>query len=91
MGVFELADSTERVVYIGTAGANSRFGLQGELRSSLGLAAMFRYEVTTVYLTRQRELLMVYYADHGAYPERHSLEELRNLGRLSLRERRRES
>lgn len=83
MGVFELADAEERVVFVGFAGGKSLFGLKGEVAAALQKyeqAALFRVEVTTSYHTRYRELLMVHVADHGELPP---LNELINLGRLS--------
>lgn len=85
MGVFELADADGRVLRIGYAGGRSRFGLRGEIEAALTAtpdAAAFRIEVTTAYLTRYQELLMVHVADHGALPVANSDEPMR-LGRLS--------
>ncbi len=42
----------------------------------------FRYEITTSYLSRYRELLMVHAADHGAIPAGNVDTDLQ-LGRLS--------
>jgi hypothetical protein len=71
MGVFELADAGGRIVYIGYAGGRSRFGLRGEVAAAaarLPAARRYRVEVTTAYLTRWQELLMVHGADHGGLP-----------------------
>lgn len=81
LGVFELADDDQNTVYIGYAGGNSLFGLRGELTDRLGEAAYFRLEINSAYLTRYRELLMAYFADHKHYPERNT--ETERLGRLS--------
>ena len=83
LGVFELADDSGRVLYIGAADALSLFGLRGELEHRIGSATRFRVEVNTAYRTRQRELLMVHFADHGRYPEFNTEQETRGLGRLS--------
>ena len=71
LGVFQLADFAERVLFIGFAGGNSAFGLKGEVAKALQLhpsVDLVRYEVTTMYHTRYRELLMTHVADHGALP-----------------------
>jgi hypothetical protein len=83
LGVYELSDDASSVIYIGSAGARSLFGLKGELENWQGSASFFRLEVTTAYRTRQRELLMAHYADFGVYPSLNSAAETRGLGRLS--------
>lgn len=83
MGVYELADAGRTVVRIGYAGGSSRFGLRGVLQAhaEAGDAAQFRYEITTSYLSRYRELLMVHLADHGCLPAGND-EDPDTLGRL---------
>lgn len=85
LGVFELGSSSGAVVYIGVAGGRSLFGLRGELASMLDTseADVFRYEINTAYLTRYRELLMVYMADFGRLPQENKVVDARGLGRLS--------
>jgi hypothetical protein len=86
MGVFEVADTGGRVIYIGFAGGRSRMGLRGEVAAALERfedAAAVRFEVTTAYLSRHRELLMAHVADHGALPAGNPPEP--GLGRLSGR------
>ena len=83
LGVFELGDESGEVIYIGAADARSLFGLKGVLEASLGAAANFRCEVTTMYSSRRKELLMLYHAKHGRYPPLNRDEETRGLGRLS--------
>jgi hypothetical protein len=71
MGVYQLADTDGVVTRIGYAGGSSPFGLRGVLRAEAeagGHGIRFRYEVTTAYLSRYRELLMVHVTDHGALP-----------------------
>ncbi|MCP5181520.1 MAG: hypothetical protein H6993_03725 [Pseudomonadales bacterium] len=71
LGVFELADAAGVVVFIGVADARSLFGLRGAVADALQAvpgAAGFRYESTSAYHTRYRELLMVHQATHGALP-----------------------
>ena len=84
LGVFQLADATNRVLYIGFAGGQSRFGLRSAVRDALDSvaeAAAFRVEITTAYRTRYQELLMVHIADHGDLPPANDPEP--GLGRLS--------
>jgi UDP:flavonoid glycosyltransferase YjiC (YdhE family) len=71
LGVFELADSQGTVLYIGFAGGLSQYGLKGEVAQALqqvAQASLVRYEVTTAYHTRYRELLMAHQADFDALP-----------------------
>jgi hypothetical protein len=84
LGVFELADATERVVFIGRADARSLFGLRGEIArcaAELSDARLFRFEVTTAYHTRCLELLMVHAYDFGELPRFNP--PLPTLGRLT--------
>jgi hypothetical protein len=84
MGVFELADETGAVIYVGFAGGRSRFGLRGEIEAAVsrfGDCHGFRYEVTTAYLTRYQELLMAHAADAGRLPRHNGAHP--GLGRLS--------
>ncbi len=83
LGVYELADVDGGVVRVGYAGGASRFGLRGVLadHAARGDAAAFRYEVTTSYLSRYRELLMVHLADHGRLPDGNA-DEPGRVGRL---------
>ena len=75
--------NVSEVVYIGAADALSLYGLKGELEASMGTAARFRCEVTSMYSTRRQELLMLYHAEQGHYPPLNQTGETRNLGRLS--------
>jgi hypothetical protein len=84
MGVFELVDVQGQIIYIGFAGGRSQFGLRGEVAASaarMTSACGFRIEVTTAYLTRWQELLMVHRADHGRLPAGNA--SVSGLGRLS--------
>jgi hypothetical protein len=84
LGVFELADGAEHVVYIGRADARSLFGLRGEIArrtEEFREASLFRFEVTTAYHTRHLELLMVHAYDFGALPRFNP--PLPTLGRLT--------
>ena len=71
LGVFQLADNEDQVVFIGVADARSLFGLRSAVAdafSRLTDAVQFRVESTSAYHTRYRELLMMHVADHGALP-----------------------
>lgn len=71
LGVYQVADATGAVLYIGQAGARAPFGLRSELQRELaerGSGRQFRVEVNQQYRTRWFELLMVYQADHGCLP-----------------------
>ena len=87
MGVFELADKDQTIIFVGYAGGKSLFGLKGEVTEALRkfpAATHFRAEVTTSYHTRYRELLMVHVADHGALPSHNeSITSDITLGQLS--------
>jgi hypothetical protein len=83
LGVYQLADSAGRVLYIGYAGGRSLFGLRGEIgKHAGGEAAQFRYEVNMQYQTRYRELLMLHHADHAELPPMNQQEPPIRLGRL---------
>lgn len=83
MGVYQLADADQRVIFIGYAGGRSPFGLRGEIRhfETIAPGSVFvRFEFTTSYLSRYQELLMIHQADHGSFPACNSPVP---LGRLS--------
>lgn len=70
-GVYQLADEQHNILYIGFAGGRSLFGLKGEVEEQTRdqvKAKYVRVEVTTAYVTRYRELMMVHIADHGEPP-----------------------
>ena len=87
LGVYQLADSTGRVVQIGFAGGRSLFGLRSELERALrerpAGAALFRTEVNQQYTSRHLELLMLHVADHGSLPVVNQADPPPRLGRLS--------
>jgi hypothetical protein len=86
LGVYQLADAEGRVLRIGYAGGRTLFGLRSELEAALtaGGAARFRTEVTSNYLSRYEELLMVHKADHdGQLPPGNTAPSDQRLGRLS--------
>jgi hypothetical protein len=71
MGVYQLADADEQVIFIGYAGGRSRFGLRGEIsnfETSAPGSLYVRFEITTSYFSRYQELLMIHQADHGSFP-----------------------
>jgi hypothetical protein len=71
LGVYEIADDTGGVVDIGYAGAGAVFGLRTMLEPWLERPGnwQFCYEITSSYLTRYRELVLVHQARHGNLPE----------------------
>lgn len=71
LGVYQVADATGAILYIGQAGARAPFGLRSELQRELserGAEHQFRVEVNMQYRTRWFELLMVHKADKGELP-----------------------
>ena len=86
LGVYQVADATGTVLYIGQAGALSPFGLRSELlreAAARGPGHQFRVEVNQQYRSRWLELLMVHQADHGALPADNAASPPPSLGRLS--------
>lgn len=84
LGVFELGNAEQQVIYIGRADARTLFGLRSEIAKCVKAvpdARLFRFEVTTAYHTRHLELLMVHQADFGALPDHNP--PMPTLGRLS--------
>ena len=86
LGVFQLGDAAGDVLYIGVASGLSKFGLKGAVSEALAKhsgAVFVRYEVTTSYHTRYRELLMLHKADFGELPVGNSDASGVTLGQLS--------
>jgi hypothetical protein len=96
LGVFELGDADQNIVYVGYAGGRELFGLRSALDAALAgtlddlvdVADLpelchFRYEVTHAYLTRWEELLMVHRTLHGTLPVGNA-DHPYKLGRLSV-------
>ncbi len=88
LGVYQLADSSGEIVYIGVAGGRSLFGLKGVIAAALQAppvgAKQFRYEVNMAYRTRYVELLQAYHHDYGRLPVGNSDIDVTSLGRLRL-------
>ena len=86
LGVYQLANAADEIVYIGVADARTRFGLGGELAGMRddppAGATQFRLEVTMAYRTRHLELLQAYLHDHGALPVANTDIDPSGLGRL---------
>lgn len=86
LGVYQLGDEQGRVVRIGYAGGRSLFGLRGELKSELvrhpGEKLRFRFEITSQYMSRFEELLMIHKADHGDVPKENTADRAKRIGRL---------
>lgn len=87
LGVYQIGDEMGSVIKIGYAGGRSLFGLRSELMTVLagheGRALRFRTEVTSQYLSRFEELLMIHKADNGELPPENISERRRKIGRLS--------
>ena len=86
LGVYQVADASGAILFIGHAGARSPFGLRSELQREFaerGEGCQFRVEVNQQYRTRWFELLMVHQADHGSLPTDNAKNPPPNLGRLS--------
>ncbi len=84
LGVYQLGDDAGDVLLIAYAGGRSRFGLRGEVenaRERVPAATQYRVEITTAYLTRYQELLMLHQADYGTLPTHN--DPVPGLGRLS--------
>ena len=86
LGVYQVADASGAILFIGHAGARSPFGLRSELQREFaerGEGCQFRVEVNQQYRTRWLEMLMVHQADHGSLPADNAKTPPPNLGRLS--------
>lgn len=83
VGVFQLGDAEGTVRRIGYAGGRSLFGLRSELAGFVGQYPSFRVEITSTYLTRFQELLMVHAHDHGGALPPDQPDPGMRLGRLS--------
>ena len=86
LGVYQVADASGAIVFIGQAGARSPFGLRSELEREArerGPGHQFRVEVNMQYRTRWFELLMVHKADHDRLPTDNAKNPPPALGRLS--------
>ena len=86
LGVYQLANAAEEIVYIGVADARTTLGLKGELTRWLEAppsgAAKFRIEINMSYRTRHAELLAVFQHDYGRLPEANTDVDPASLGRL---------
>ena len=87
LGVYQLGNDKDEIVYIGFAGGRSLFGVRSEIERALkektAGATQFRVEINQQYTTRYQELLMVFVADHGDVPSGNKGGPLPKLGRLS--------
>jgi hypothetical protein len=88
LGVYQLANDTGEIVYIGVAGGRSLQGLRGVLSEALQSppagATQFRCEVNMAYHTRYLELLQAYRYDYGRLPIGNMDIDENRLGRLRL-------
>ncbi len=75
LGVYQIADAARQVLFIGYAGGKSLFGLKGEILAALQdhpTARFVRWEVTSAYMSRYKELLMVHLYDHDGLPPKNN-------------------
>jgi hypothetical protein len=86
-GVYEIADASGQTLLIGYAGGKSLFGLRGEVAKHIGdpRAALFRVEQNMQYISRWKELLMVFRSETGALPVLNPAEDGFRLGHLGPR------
>ncbi len=87
LGVYQISNDKEEVIYIGYAGGRSLWGLRGALQdklAELGEGHHFRLEVNQQYLSRWEELLKVHKGDHNALPSGNKDHRPRRVGQLSL-------
>jgi len=86
LGIYQIADASGAILFIGEAGARTPFGLRSELlhqAKTRPAGHQFRVEVNMQYRSRWLELLMVHQADHGRLPPDNTKNPPTNLGRLS--------
>ena len=87
LGVYQIGNCEQQVIYIGYSGGRSLFGLRGDLTGWLqqhhGENLYFRHEVNMQYMSRHEELLMIHAAEFGELPAQNQLERKNRLGRLS--------
>ena len=87
LGVYQLANDSGDILYIGFAGGRSLFGVRSEVERAMNEktagATQFRVEINMQYTTRYQELLMAHVADHGDVPAGNKGAPLPKLGRLS--------
>ena len=88
LGVYQLANAGKEIIYIGVAGARSRFGLRGELQKWVKLndigISFFRVEVTMAYKTRHAELLQIFLHDFKRLPLANKNMDVTSMGRLNV-------
>ena len=83
MGVFQLANDNDQIIFIGFAGGKSPGGLKHEVAKMLTTtldAESFRYEITTSYWSRFKELMALHWAEHKSNPQ---LNDQTQVGRIS--------
>ena len=88
LGVYQLANAGKEIVYIGIAGARTRFGLRGELQKWQEhddiATSFFRLEVTMAYKTRHVELLQIFLHDFKRLPLANKNLNVKSMGRLNV-------
>ena len=88
LGVYQLGNSQQEIIYIGVADAQSRFGLRGELEKWLEFndfkISFFRLEVTMAYKTRHAELIQIFLHDFKRMPSANKNMNVVSWGRLNV-------
>ena len=71
LGVYQLADATQQIRFIGYAGGKSLFGLKGEIQPAFPddpTAEVVRWEVTSASMSGDRDRLMLHLYGHDVLP-----------------------
>jgi len=81
LGVYEVRSFDGNYLRIGYAGGKSQYGLRGEIECLLekyGAECVdVRFEITSSYLSRYQELLMLHMHDYGRLPRDNAEDPLR--------------
>ncbi len=87
LGVYQLGNLQQEIIYIGVADARSHFGLRGELEKWLEFndftINFYRLEVTMAYKTRHAELIQIFLHDFKRMPLANKNMNVASWGRLN--------